>query len=180
MGDETPRLKKDKLEVLQKVINQTKVPSWVSRLPRKFGFKNFQTLKEAEWKILMTLYLPLALVPLWSSQIPHREERVKCPGNYVHKDLLLKSLISLVKLAYMLLRTSIHEEDLDKIESTTKIYCQKLRLHWSMIKSKPNLHLTQLLQKVIKELGPPRSLAMWAYKRMNRTFGEIPRNNKPC
>ncbi|MBW0460900.1 hypothetical protein O181_000615 [Austropuccinia psidii MF-1] len=45
MGDETPRFKKDKLEVLQKFINQTKVPSWFSCLPRKFGFKNFQTLK---------------------------------------------------------------------------------------------------------------------------------------
>ncbi|MBW0591148.1 hypothetical protein O181_130863 [Austropuccinia psidii MF-1] len=179
MGDETPRLKKDKLEVLQQVINQTKVPSWFSHLPRKFGFENFQTLKAAEWQILMTLYLPLALVPLWRSKIPHREERVKFPGNYLHKDLLLKSLISLVTLTNMLLRTSIHEEDLDKIESTTKIYCQTLCLGWSTIKYKPNLHLTQHLPRVIKELGPPRSLAVWAYERMNHTFGDIPRNNKP-
>ncbi|MBW0502199.1 hypothetical protein O181_041914, partial [Austropuccinia psidii MF-1] len=64
MGDETPRLKKDELEVLQKVINQTKVLSWFSCLARKFGFKNFQTLKAAEWQILMTLYSPLALGPL--------------------------------------------------------------------------------------------------------------------
>ncbi|MBW0541236.1 hypothetical protein O181_080951, partial [Austropuccinia psidii MF-1] len=136
MGDETSRLKKDKLGVLQKVINQTKVLSWFSRLPKKFGFKNFQTLKAAEWQILMTLYLPLALVPLWGVQIPHREERVKCPGNYLHKDLLLKSLISLVTL--------------------------------------------KNLPKVIKELGPPRSLALWAYEIMNCEFGDIPQNNKPC
>ncbi|MBW0460468.1 hypothetical protein O181_000183 [Austropuccinia psidii MF-1] len=49
MGDKTTRLKKKELEVLQKVITQTKVPSWFSHLPRKFGFKNFQTLKAAEW-----------------------------------------------------------------------------------------------------------------------------------
>ncbi|MBW0509956.1 hypothetical protein O181_049671 [Austropuccinia psidii MF-1] len=164
IGDDTPRLKNGKLAVLQKVINQTKVPSWFSCLPRKSGFKNVQTLKAAEWQILITFYLPLALVPLWNSQIPHREERVKFPGSYLHKDLLLKSLISLVKLTNVLLRTSIHEEDLDNIESTTNIYCQTLHLGWSMINSKPNLHLTQHLPKVIKELGPPRSLAVWAYK----------------
>ncbi|MBW0487099.1 hypothetical protein O181_026814 [Austropuccinia psidii MF-1] len=84
MGDETPRFKKDKSEVLQNVINQTKVPSWFSRLPRKFGFKNFQTLKAAEWPILITLYLPLALVPLWSSQIPHKEEMLE--NNEIEKD----------------------------------------------------------------------------------------------
>ncbi|MBW0557600.1 hypothetical protein O181_097315 [Austropuccinia psidii MF-1] len=180
MGDETPGLKKDKLEVLQNVINLTKVPSWFSHLPRKFCFKNFQTLKAAEWKIFMTLYLPLALVPLWSSQIPHREERVKCPVSYLHKDLLLKLLISLVTLTNILLRKKIHEEDLDRIERTTKIYLQTLRLGWSMIKSKPNLHLTQHLPKAIKELGPSRSLAVWEYKRMNHTFGDITQNNKPC
>ncbi|MBW0579780.1 hypothetical protein O181_119495, partial [Austropuccinia psidii MF-1] len=170
MGDETPRLKKEELEVLQKVINQTKVPSWLSCLPRKFGFKNFQTLKAAEWQVLMTLYSPLALGPLWSSQISYREGRVNCPGNYLHKDLLLKSLISLVTLTNMLLSKRIHEEDLDKIEITTKIYHQTLHLGWSMINSKPNLHITQHLPKVIKELGPPRILAVWAYESMNRTF----------
>ncbi|MBW0462396.1 hypothetical protein O181_002111 [Austropuccinia psidii MF-1] len=73
MGDQTPRLNKDELEVLQKVITQTKVPSWFSHLPREFGFKSSQTLKAAEWQIMMTLYLPLELVPIWSSQIPHSE-----------------------------------------------------------------------------------------------------------
>ncbi|MBW0480059.1 hypothetical protein O181_019774 [Austropuccinia psidii MF-1] len=93
IGDETPRLKKDELEVLQKVITQTKFPSWFSCLPRKFDFKSIQTLKEAECKILMTFYLPLALVPIGSLQISHREERVNRPGNSLHKDLLLKSPI---------------------------------------------------------------------------------------
>ncbi|MBW0519262.1 hypothetical protein O181_058977 [Austropuccinia psidii MF-1] len=180
IGDDTPRLKKVELEVLQKVITQTKVSSWFSHLPRKFGFKNFQTLKAAEWKILMTFYFPLALVPIWSLHIPHRDKRVKCSGNFLHKDLLLKSLISLVTLTNMLLKTSIHEEDLDKIERTTNIYCQTLCLGWSMINSKPNIHLTQNLPKVIKELGPPRSLAAWPYERMDHTFGNIPQNDKPC
>ncbi|MBW0461917.1 hypothetical protein O181_001632 [Austropuccinia psidii MF-1] len=110
----------------------------------------------------------------------YMEERVKCPANYLHKDLLLKSLISLATLTNLLLQTRIHEEDLDKIERTANIYCQTLCLGWSMINSKPNIHLTQHLPKVVRELGPPRSLAAWAYKRMNRTFGDIPRNNKPC
>ncbi|MBW0461723.1 hypothetical protein O181_001438 [Austropuccinia psidii MF-1] len=147
---------------------------------RKFDFKDFQTLKAAEWKILITLYLPLALLPIWSAQIPHREERVNCPGNFLHKDLLLKSLISLPKLTNMLLKTSTHEEDLDKIERTTHISHQTLHLGWSMINSKPNLHLTQHLPKVNEELGTPSCLAAWAYERMNHTFGDIPQNNKPC
>ncbi|MBW0497790.1 hypothetical protein O181_037505 [Austropuccinia psidii MF-1] len=148
MGEKTPRFKKDELKVLQRVINQTKVLSWFSHLPRKFGFKNFQTLKAAEWKILMKLYLPIALLQIWSSQILHRAERVKCPGNYLHKDLLLKSLISLVTLSNMLLKTRIHEEDLHKIERTTKICCQALCLNWSIINSKPNLQLTQPLPRL--------------------------------
>ncbi|MBW0563107.1 hypothetical protein O181_102822, partial [Austropuccinia psidii MF-1] len=163
MGDDTPRLKKDELEVLQKLITQTKLQSWFSHFPKKFGFKNFQTLKEEEWKILMKLYLLLALVPRLSSHIPHRQETVKCPGNFLHKDLLLKTLIALLTLTNMLLKTSIHEEDLDKIERTKNIYCQTLCLGWSMIISKSNLHLTQDLPKFIKKLGPPRILAACAY-----------------
>ncbi|MBW0494729.1 hypothetical protein O181_034444 [Austropuccinia psidii MF-1] len=95
MGDETPRLTKDKLEVLQELITQTKFPSWFSCITGKLDFKNFQTLKTADWQILMTLYLPLAWVPIWSSQIHHREERVDDPGSLINKDLLLKLLISL-------------------------------------------------------------------------------------
>ncbi|MBW0467737.1 hypothetical protein O181_007452 [Austropuccinia psidii MF-1] len=64
MGDEAPRLNKDDLVVLQKGITKTQVPSWFSHLPRKFGSKNLQTLKAAEWKILITFYLPLKLLPI--------------------------------------------------------------------------------------------------------------------
>ncbi|MBW0463174.1 hypothetical protein O181_002889 [Austropuccinia psidii MF-1] len=163
MGDEALILNKDELEVLQKLITQTKVPPWFSHLPRKLGFKNFQTLKAAKWQIFMTLYLALEPVPILSSQIPHREERANCPGNFLHEDLLLKYLISLATLTNILLKTRIREEDLDKIESTTQIHCQTLHLGWFMINSKPNLHLTQHLPKVIKELGPPRFLPVWPY-----------------
>ncbi|MBW0488104.1 hypothetical protein O181_027819 [Austropuccinia psidii MF-1] len=160
MGDEIPIVKKDKLESI-----------W---------FQKTSDAQSSRVANLDDIVFTFGTWTLWSSQIPHREERLKCPGNYLHKNILLKLLTSLVTLTNMLFRTTIIEEDLDKIERTTKLYCQTLCLGWSMINSKPNLHLKQHLSKVIKELGPPRTLALWAYKRMNCTFGDIPQTNKPC
>ena len=50
---------------IQEVIRDADKPSWLSSVPRNFGEAKAGTLKADEWRILCTVYLPLALISIW-------------------------------------------------------------------------------------------------------------------
>ncbi|KAI0634151.1 hypothetical protein C8Q77DRAFT_1173032 [Trametes polyzona] len=53
------------LERIRAVISETDSPSWLASVPKNFGDAAAGTLKAHEWRILCTVYLPLALISLW-------------------------------------------------------------------------------------------------------------------
>ncbi|KAJ7900462.1 hypothetical protein B0H13DRAFT_2336567 [Mycena leptocephala] len=54
-----------KLKFIQRVIANTATPSWIHSVPKAFGEGNVGTIKADEWRILATIYLPIALILLW-------------------------------------------------------------------------------------------------------------------
>jgi hypothetical protein len=54
-----------KVKFIQRVIAQTCTPSWVNSVPKNYGESNAGTIKADEWRILATIYLPIALILLW-------------------------------------------------------------------------------------------------------------------
>jgi len=56
----------DLLPHIQHVIQATITPSWVNSVPNQFGESSAGTIKADEWRILSTLYLPIALITFWN------------------------------------------------------------------------------------------------------------------
>lgn len=53
---------------MQNVIANTTTPTWVNHVPKNFGEKGAGSIKADEWRLLATIYLPIALVLLWAEQ----------------------------------------------------------------------------------------------------------------
>ncbi|KIK20277.1 hypothetical protein PISMIDRAFT_34821, partial [Pisolithus microcarpus 441] len=55
----------DILSHIQHVICDMKTPSWLVSIPANFGDTTAGTVKADEWRTLITIYIPLALISLW-------------------------------------------------------------------------------------------------------------------
>jgi hypothetical protein len=56
------------LDHIQRVIKDTVTPSWINSVPMNYGELSAGTIKADEWRILSTVYLPIALVTLWGDE----------------------------------------------------------------------------------------------------------------
>ncbi|KAJ7787948.1 hypothetical protein B0H14DRAFT_3504824 [Mycena olivaceomarginata] len=59
------------LRFIQEVIVKTDTPAWVHHVPKNFGEKGAGSIKADEWRLLATIYLPIALI-LFSLNIAWR------------------------------------------------------------------------------------------------------------
>ncbi|KAJ6491147.1 hypothetical protein C8R45DRAFT_779282, partial [Mycena sanguinolenta] len=50
---------------MQQVIANTTTPAWVNHVPKNYREKKAGSMKADEWRLLITIYLPIALVLLW-------------------------------------------------------------------------------------------------------------------
>jgi hypothetical protein len=56
------------LRFIQEVIVKTDTPAWVHHVPKNFGEKGAGSIKADEWRLLATIYLPIALILLWAER----------------------------------------------------------------------------------------------------------------
>ena len=66
------------IQYIQSVIKDTITPSWINSVPYNYGKASTGSIKADEWHILSTVYLPTALVTLWS------EENKGSPASATH------------------------------------------------------------------------------------------------
>ena len=176
--EDEPHLTKDELWMVHKAIQNTKVPSWITRVPKNVGFCSAGSLKAAEWLILYTVYYPLALIPIWIHQNRTFEPQdAEGKATTKHNELKLDSTVHLICIANILMKRQISNTEIEKLEQLMHKYRQILQAGWPTQKSKPNVHITQHYLEVIKRFGPPMATAAWAHERLNGILGRIPKNN---
>ncbi|KIM52100.1 hypothetical protein SCLCIDRAFT_39009, partial [Scleroderma citrinum Foug A] len=72
------------------VIHNTSMPSWFRSVPKNFGDQAAGTIKADEWRSLITVYIPIALISLWSAgtqserAVAYRSCIVSYVGNLKH------------------------------------------------------------------------------------------------
>jgi len=67
---------------VQNVIANTTTPAWVNHVPKNYGEKGAGSMKADEWRLLATIYLPIALILLWGKQSGVKAEHGDVPGHY--------------------------------------------------------------------------------------------------
>jgi hypothetical protein len=151
-------------------------PSWVGSLPHDFGTKKAGTLKAYQWRILWTIYIPLALVSLWSSDsVSHDPE----PDNVSMVDVLANVMHLATALTFVYKHT------------TNPIRAGAFRSHFAAHVSGlnalfpgfgiPSYHTSFHLYDFLIALGPARSWWCFPFERLigklqrmkhNHRFGE--------
>ena len=63
--EDEPEISKEDLRVLHDVITHPILPTWILRVPKKFGMVGAGSLKALEWLILYKVYFPLDIVLYW-------------------------------------------------------------------------------------------------------------------
>ncbi|KAJ7048866.1 hypothetical protein C8F01DRAFT_1356763 [Mycena amicta] len=56
------------IQFVQTVIAETSTPSWVNHVPKNYGEAGAGSMKADEWRLLGTIFMPIALVILWGEQ----------------------------------------------------------------------------------------------------------------
>ena len=176
-GEDEPGISKEELRVLHDVITHTIIPTWVSRVPKKFGMSGAGSLKASEWFILYTVYFPLAIVPYWVIGNDWQSKRIKGESGLTHREVLRDSTLKIIEITNIIMKHQIDSSDIQKFSQLINEYRHLLRHGWPSVKSKPNIHVTQHYPEVIKRFGPPMATAAWAQERLNGMLGKIPNNS---
>lgn len=173
VSNDGPRLMLNDLRRIQKVIEETKVPSWMTRVPTNVGFRSAGSLKAAEWLVLYMVYYPLALIPLWSG-----EQRLGRDHTGTTTTAMRDSMVHLIYITNILMKHHISKQDITEVGQKMLEYRKILKSGWPKQRSKPNVHITQHYPEVMKRFGPPMATAAWAHERLNGILGRIPKNNR--
>ncbi|KIM63407.1 hypothetical protein SCLCIDRAFT_117347, partial [Scleroderma citrinum Foug A] len=65
------------IERIRSVIRTADTPSWLRSVLYDFGAPKAGTPKADEWRTLITVYIPLALISLWGDGTAHKSMTIK-------------------------------------------------------------------------------------------------------
>jgi hypothetical protein len=96
LGTDRPVIKsKDVLQRVRHIIASTVTPSWIGSVPLNFGDAKAGTIKADQWRLLWTIYLPLAFVSLWGSGVPDPLSDASTMGGVLHVCMALSAAVTL-------------------------------------------------------------------------------------
>ena len=89
---------------IREVIQNMDTLSWLSSVPHNFGASAAGSLKADEWQTMTTVYLPIALISLWSWRASHLTQPAADHLKQVlDHTMALVSVVSLVCMCTMML-----------------------------------------------------------------------------
>jgi hypothetical protein len=159
---------------VHEVIDQTDAPSWLGSVPRKFGEASMGTVKAAEWLVLCTVHLPMALVSLWGDGTLHdTPEDASARRRILDHTMLLVSAVILVCYRSMTIRRA--QDYLKYI----KRYIRDLKTirKGENVKYKPKHHMAFHLFEFLVLFGPVRSWWMFPFERLIGHLQRLPHNH---
>ncbi|KAF7333828.1 Glycoside hydrolase family 92 protein [Mycena venus] len=173
LRDETGNLRtqskaidKASLRFVQDVIANTTVPAWVNHVPKNYGEKGAGSIKADEWRLLGTIYLPIALVILWGEQSQKAE--------------LLKQSMALFQATTIVCRFGTSPERASAFRNHLKEWVDKLyscHPHTTVHKKRTNVHVAFHIYDFLLLFGPVLSWWCFPIERLIGVLQKINSNN---
>lgn len=145
------------LRHINTILPKIHTPTWIKRPIPVLGKASFGKLKADEWRSLLTLQLPLVLIPLWSDQDHVKKSLLE---NFIH-------LVSLLNLGLKRLMTTSH---IQGYRYHVGKYLESSTLLFQHCKLAPNHHMSIHLADCLERFGPVR--AWWSFP-FERLMGKI-------
>ncbi|CAK5284658.1 unnamed protein product, partial [Mycena citricolor] len=157
------------IHFIQRVIKHTTTPASVDSVPNNYGDSNAGTIKAAEWRILATIYLPIALVLLWGDHDP-LEQSPRMLKVLDHSMALFSSVILACRYTMTAMRAT-------QYRSFLKDWVDGLATNHPHIRShamRPNVHMALHIYDFLLLYGPV--ISWWTFP-FERVIGFLERIN---
>ncbi|KAI8989143.1 hypothetical protein BD414DRAFT_327419 [Trametes punicea] len=176
-SDKPPAAKLATPEVIariQEVIRDTATPSWLSSVPKEFGEARAGTLKADEWRILCTVYLPLALISLWGFGASYAA--TKNPGFLLE---VLDNTMMLVSAVTVLCKRSTNRRRSKKYGEYLAKWLEGIQeLHPERYSDRTNNHMAFHILDFLRLFGPVYSWWCFPFERLIGHLQRLPHNDK--
>jgi hypothetical protein len=174
----TPGIKLCTLETIQyiqSVIKNTVTPSWINSVPRNYGEASAGSIKAGEWRILSTVYLPIALVTLWG------EVDGSPPTSTNYHLRVLDHTMALFQAVNLVCRSTMNKERASKYLSFMKLWVGGLRdllyPHTERHKARPNIHASLHVPDFLNLYGPVMSWWCFPFERLIGVLQKVKTND---
>ncbi|KAH9820131.1 hypothetical protein DFH28DRAFT_1200914, partial [Melampsora americana] len=152
------------LKKIRSTISTTIIPSWISPPPTNLGSASHGKLRSADWIVLFTIHLPVAMFQLLhSSKID--------PG-------VVSNVLHLCSLTEIVMSYHTSDQNIQKYFDHLVAYRSSLRLLRSDLKPTPNQHMAFHVPFQFYNYGPSAYLAAWQFEQYNGILQKIPNNRK--
>ncbi|KAJ7665156.1 hypothetical protein DFH06DRAFT_985719 [Mycena polygramma] len=140
---------------IQQVIAETDTPAWVHHVPRNYGEPAAGSMKADQMRLLLTIYLPIALVILWSEQTG---------PNAPHFRTLLNHAMAFFQAVTIMCRYAMTAERATAFRNYMKQWVDDLYScypHTKHHKKRTNVHVTLHIYDFLLLWGPV--ISWWAF-----------------
>ena len=161
------------LEHVRLVIRETTTPTWLGSVPYDFGEKKAGKLKANEWRLMCTIYLPLALVSWWGEGSSHGNEL-----HSRHSRQVLDHTMELVSAVVIACQRSTDEQMSLTYKEHIHNYSKSLREVYPNANITTNLHMATHIHRFMKAFGPTCAWWCFSYERLIGFFQKIPNNGQ--
>jgi hypothetical protein len=158
---------------IQEVIAKTATPSWLGSVPRNYGTCGAGSIKADEWRLLATVYLPIALILLWGDNIPGPEA--------AHFSRLLQHSMALFQATIIVCRYSTNGDRAATYRALMKEWLDGLKQnfpHTRFHHHRPNCHVAFHIYDFLLLFGPVMSWWCFPFERLIGVLQKINTNNR--
>ena len=161
------------LQHIRSVIKETSTPSWIGSVRSNVGDARAGKLKADEWRLLFTIYLPLALVSKWGEGNEDPGSTVACRSRQLLDHTM--ELVSAVSLACS--RTTSHQKA-RRYEGHIREYLRTMRDVHPNASVTTNMHMATHIQEFMRLFGPTFSWWCFSFERLIGFPQKMPNNGK--
>lgn len=163
----------DTIQYIQSVIKSTVTPSWINSVPHNYGEASAGSIKANEWRILSTVYLPIALVTLWG-------DVDGSPPSMNYHLRALDHTMFLFQAVNLVCRSTMNKERIAKYFNFMKLWVgglQGLYPHTKKHKARPNIHASLHVPDFLYLYGPVMSWWCFPFERLIGVLQKVKTND---
>ncbi|KAJ7673649.1 hypothetical protein DFH06DRAFT_917167, partial [Mycena polygramma] len=158
---------------IQNVIKNTAVPSWISSVPRNYGESSAGSMKADEWRLLATVYLPIALILLWGQD--------NLGENSAHFFAILQHTMAIFQATTIVCRYGMNLARASAFRTLMKEWLDglpKIHPHTESHHFKPNAHAAFHIYDFLLLFGPIISWWCFPFERLIGIIQKIKTNDQ--
>lgn len=177
MTSGAPAVKLETIQYIQSVIKSTVTPSWINSVPHNYGEASAGSIKAGEWRILSTVYLPIALVTLWGGD---RAVDESPPTSINYHLRALDHTMALFQAINLVCRSTMNEERMSKYLSFMKRWVggsRDLYPHVEKHKARPNIHASLHVADFLYLYGPVMSWWCFPFEHLIGVLQKVKTND---